>query len=42
MDVPISKYKVAAGSMIKVTGGPIKFESNKPLNCMTLNFEKEG
>ena len=32
---------MAAGSQITIKGGPIKFESDKPLECMTLNFEKD-
>ena len=42
INIPISKYNIAAGSLIKIKGGPIKFESNKPLFCMTLNYDKDN
>ena len=40
--VPLSKFNVAAGSTITISGGPIMFESNKPLECMTLKYTKEA
>ena len=38
---PFANYKLAQGSTIMIMGGPVKFTSDKPLECMTLNFKKE-
>jgi len=38
--VPFSTFNIVAGSLISIAGGPIIFESNKPLECMTLAYDK--
>lgn len=39
--VPFSVFNMAAGSLITIKGGPIKFESDRPLECMTLYYDKD-
>eukprot|EP00347_Sterkiella_histriomuscorum_P020014 403339430 len=39
--VPFSKFNIAAGSLIIIKGGPVEFESDKPLECMTLYYDKD-
>lgn len=38
---PFASYRLAQGSVIMISGGPVQFTSDKPLECMTLNFRKE-
>ena len=37
---PFASYRLAQGSIIMISGGPVQFTSDKPLECMTLNFNK--
>lgn len=39
---PFASYRLAQGSVIMISGGPVKFTSDKPLECMTLNFRKDA
>ena len=39
--VPFSKFNIAAGSTLTIKGGPVLFESEKPLECMTLRYDKD-
>lgn len=38
---PFSKFNIAPGSQITIQGGPVMFDSDKPLECMTLYFDKD-
>jgi hypothetical protein len=38
--VPFATFNIIAGSLITIVGGPVKFESEKPLECMTLVYDK--
>lgn len=38
---PFASYQLAQGSTIMITGGPVQFTSDKPAECMTLNFKKD-
>lgn len=40
--VPFSKFDIAAGSLITIKGGPVLLMSDKPLECMSLTFDKDG
>ena len=37
---PFQTYRVAQGSTIMVIGGPVKFTSEKPPECMTIEYVK--
>lgn len=37
---PFSKFSIAAGSTIVIEGA-VKFDSDKPLSCMSFEFQKE-
>ena len=39
---PFQSYKVAQGSTIMVMGGPVMFASEKPPECMTIEYKKES
>ena len=39
-DLPFSKFNIAAGSLITIKG-PVMLESDRPLECMTLRYDKE-
>ena len=39
--VPFQKFNVAAGSLITIKGGPVQFTSDKPLECMTLLYDRD-
>lgn len=39
---PIATYKLAQGAILWISGGDIKFKSEKAPECMTLTYEKEG
>lgn len=41
MTIPFSKFNIAPGSIITIMGGPVEFDSDKPLECMTLCFDKD-
>lgn len=36
---PFSTLNMVAGSLITIKGGPVMFESDKPLECMTLTYD---
>lgn len=40
MSVPFAKFNIAAGSSIIIKGN-IMFDKDKPLECMTLLYDKD-
>jgi len=41
LDKPWQAYKLAQNSTILIGGGPIVFESDKPLECMSVHYKPE-
>lgn len=40
ISMPFAKFNIAAGSIFNISGN-IMFESDKPIECMTLRYDKE-
>lgn len=38
---PFQSYKIAQNSTILISGGPIVFESDKPLECMSISYSPD-
>ena len=38
---PFASFRLAQGSVIMISGGPVQFTSDKAPECMTLKFNKE-
>ena len=41
LDVPFQSYRAAQNSVVQISGGPIVFESDKPLECMSVTYRPE-